>query len=198
MVQSPLANAGDLGLTPQLGRSLGGGNGNSLQYSCLDNSMDRGAWQGYPWGHKESDMTERLILSMSFSCNVQAWTLTCNRAKEGPVVLSLQVTSFWASAGLKILPQHISLISWPLSDQVRDFGFPTLAAKKSHIPSVRVLHWSLMETFNGTLSSVIHMGIEKLLTCWSSVLGNSLHWLLFQQGESMCCMVIWLCLHDNL
>ena len=45
MVKNPPANAGDMGLTPGLGRSLGIGNGNPLQYSCLENSMDRGAWQ---------------------------------------------------------------------------------------------------------------------------------------------------------
>ena len=38
-------NAGDLGLIPGLGRSLGEGNSYPLQYSCLENSMDRGAWQ---------------------------------------------------------------------------------------------------------------------------------------------------------
>ena len=37
-------NAGDLGLIPGLGRSPGERNGNPLQYSCLENSMDRGAW----------------------------------------------------------------------------------------------------------------------------------------------------------
>ena len=37
-------NAGDPGLIPGLGRSPGGGNGNPLQYSCLENPMDRGAW----------------------------------------------------------------------------------------------------------------------------------------------------------
>ena len=37
-------NAGDLGLIPGLGRSSGEGNGNPLQYSCLENSMDQGAW----------------------------------------------------------------------------------------------------------------------------------------------------------
>ena len=37
--------AGDLGLIPRLGRSPGQGNNNPLQYSCLWNSMDRGAWQ---------------------------------------------------------------------------------------------------------------------------------------------------------
>ena len=40
-----MCNAGDLGLIPGLGRSPGDGNGNPLQYSCLENSVDRGAWQ---------------------------------------------------------------------------------------------------------------------------------------------------------
>ena len=38
-------DAGDAGSTPGLGRSPGGGNGNPLHYSCLENPMDRGAWQ---------------------------------------------------------------------------------------------------------------------------------------------------------
>ena len=38
-------NAGDLGLIPGLGRSPGEGNGNPLQYSCLENRMDKGAWR---------------------------------------------------------------------------------------------------------------------------------------------------------
>ena len=52
-------NTGDLSLTPGLGRSPEGGNGYPLQYSCLENSMDRGSLASYsPWGHKESDRTE--------------------------------------------------------------------------------------------------------------------------------------------
>ena len=46
-VKNPLANtgeAGDSGLIPVLGRPPGVGNGNPFQYSCLENSMDRGAW----------------------------------------------------------------------------------------------------------------------------------------------------------
>ena len=44
---------------PGLGRSPGEGNGNPLQYSCLENPMDRGTWLGYgPWGREESDTTE--------------------------------------------------------------------------------------------------------------------------------------------
>ena len=65
MVKNPPANAGDVGSIPWSGRSPGGGNGNPLQYSCWDNSMDRGAWQGYsPWSCKESDVTERDSLHM--------------------------------------------------------------------------------------------------------------------------------------
>ena len=50
---------GDLGLIPGSGRSPGQGNGSPLQYSCLGNPVDRGAWD-----HKESDTTERLTLSL--------------------------------------------------------------------------------------------------------------------------------------
>ena len=48
MVKNPPANAGDArdeGLIPGSGRSLGGGTHNSLQCSCLENPMDRGAWR---------------------------------------------------------------------------------------------------------------------------------------------------------
>ena len=44
MVKKSASNAGDMGSIPGLGRSPGGGNGNPLQYSCLENPMDRGAW----------------------------------------------------------------------------------------------------------------------------------------------------------
>ena len=48
-------NAGDQGSVPGLGRSPGEGNGNSLQYSCLENSKDRGAWQATIQGVAELD-----------------------------------------------------------------------------------------------------------------------------------------------
>ena len=49
-VKNPPANAGDTSSIPGSGRSLGEGNGNPLQYSCLGNSMDRGAWQAIVHG----------------------------------------------------------------------------------------------------------------------------------------------------
>ena len=51
-------NAGAPGLIPGLGRSPGGGNGNQLHFSELENSMDRGAWWVTDHGVAESDMTE--------------------------------------------------------------------------------------------------------------------------------------------
>ena len=58
MVKNLLANAGDAGLLPGSGRSPGEGNGNAFQYCCLENPMDRGAWQATVHGvAKEPDMT---------------------------------------------------------------------------------------------------------------------------------------------
>ena len=61
MVKNPLANAGDIrdaGSIPGLGISPGGGHGNPLQYSCLENPTDRGAWWATVHRVAELDMTE--------------------------------------------------------------------------------------------------------------------------------------------
>ena len=52
-------DARDASSVPGLGRSPGGGSDNPLQYSCLENSMDRGTWRATLHGVTESDMTER-------------------------------------------------------------------------------------------------------------------------------------------
>ena len=61
MVKNLSANAGDVrdtGLIPGWGRSPGGGHGNPLQYSCLENPVDRGAWRATVHIIAESDTTE--------------------------------------------------------------------------------------------------------------------------------------------
>ena len=57
-IKNPHANAGDPGLIPGSGISPGEGNGNPLQYSCLENSMVQRSLEGYsPWDDEELDTT---------------------------------------------------------------------------------------------------------------------------------------------
>ena len=54
VVKNPPAKAGDMGLIPGLGRFPGGENGNPLQYSCLENPLDRGVWKAIVHGVSKS------------------------------------------------------------------------------------------------------------------------------------------------
>ena len=77
------SNARDLGLIPGSGRSPGEGNGNSPQYSCLENLMDREAWWATVHGVAKSDMTEGLTHSITGAesersveqCDPRRWIL---------------------------------------------------------------------------------------------------------------------------
>ena len=63
--------AGDLGLTPGLGRSPGGGHGNPLQYSCLENPHGQRSLVGYrSWGRKDLDTTEQLSTAQHMCVSV--------------------------------------------------------------------------------------------------------------------------------
>ena len=80
MVKNPPASVGDIrdmGSIPGSGRSPGGGNDNPLQYSCLENPMDREALQAYsPCGCKESDMTEMLSMHKGSVCVLEETVFT--------------------------------------------------------------------------------------------------------------------------
>ena len=68
MVKNPLANAGDtrdVGSIPVSGRFPGGGHGNPVQYSCLENPMDRGAWWAAVYGVAQSRTLLKQLSSSS-------------------------------------------------------------------------------------------------------------------------------------
>ena len=69
VVKNPPANAGDAGSIPGSGRSPGVGNGNPLQYSCLGNPMDRGAWWAAVYGVAQSRTRLKRLSSSSNSKN---------------------------------------------------------------------------------------------------------------------------------
>ena len=72
MVKNLPASAGDPGLIPESGRSPEEGNGNPLQYFCLGNPMDRGAWWSTVSGvAKESDMTGQLNNIVNYT--IEGW-----------------------------------------------------------------------------------------------------------------------------
>ena len=76
VVKNPPANAGDVRSIHGLGRCPGEGNGNPLQYSCLGNPMDRGAWWATVHGSKEElDMTEQLNNNKRSKAGQKDWGL---------------------------------------------------------------------------------------------------------------------------
>jgi len=90
-------NAGDLGSIPGLERSPGGGHDNPLQYSCLENPVDRGAWRDCsPWGRKESDTTERL--STHTACEASLIELFQLQGSSQPVTVNF----WWAATALLV------------------------------------------------------------------------------------------------
>ena len=89
VVKNPPANAGDIrdaGLIPRLERSPGEGNGNPLQYSCLENPMDRSLVGYSPWGRKDLDMTEQPSMH---ACKLTAASLSAaiHSAKQALILL---------------------------------------------------------------------------------------------------------------
>ena len=99
-VKASANNAGDLGSIPGLGRSLGEGNGNPLQYSCLENLMDGGAW----WARVHGVANNQTRLSdFTFT-----FKLTCGETSE----LQDHVTSEEILFQVKVFNSGISAELW--------------------------------------------------------------------------------------
>ena len=91
-----VCNAGDLGLIPGLGRSLGGGHGNPLQCSCLENPHGQRSLVGCsPCGHKESDMTEQLSTAQREG-NGNLWVCSQLQVVWGPRTCDWHLKRGWS------------------------------------------------------------------------------------------------------
>ena len=85
-------DAGDGGSFPGSGRSLGEGNGSLLEYSCLENSMDRGAWQAIVHGLTKSWM----LLSTSFTVVPELFQPTVPQSSSSVLVTGLFLFSIFS------------------------------------------------------------------------------------------------------
>ena len=114
-----------LGSIPGLGRSPGGGHGNPLQYSCLENPHGQRSYS--PWGHKESDMTERLSTTHSSFKGSNSEKI-CNMSCKLNCV-------FWFSIDPKTSYYH----EWDTNFWKAD-TFPTIPESFSHGDDPRAGH----------------------------------------------------------
>ena len=104
-------NAGDPGSIPGSGRSPGEGNGNPLQYSCLENPMEGGAWQATVHGVAELDMTERLHFHFQFYLNITV-CMVAQMVKHLPTMRETRVQSLgWEDLLEKEMATHSSILA---------------------------------------------------------------------------------------
>ena len=107
MAKNLPATAGDVGSTPGLGRSPGGGNGNTLQYSCLGNPMDRGACQATVCGVvKQLNVTEQLSTHNTY----QALCELLGTARLDKCALFPKLFSYYRKVIVPLL--HITCFFW--------------------------------------------------------------------------------------
>ena len=141
MVKNLPANAGDVGSIPGLGRFSGEGNGNSLQHSCLENSMDRGAWRATVHGIarvRRDLVTKQQQITVS---NIKIRTLGLELEKAvAPHSSTLAWRIPWTEepGGLQSMG---SLSRTRLSDFTFTFHFPAL--EKEMATHSSVLDWRI-------------------------------------------------------
>ena len=143
-------NAEDVGSIPCLERSPGEGNGNSLQYSCLENSMERGAWQATVHGVAKSqtrlrDLTttamevirNSLLLGtpLQYSClenpmDGGAWLAAVHGVAKSQTRLNDFTFSFHFHALEKEMATHSSVLAWRIPGTGEPGGLPSMGSHR--------------------------------------------------------------------
>ena len=118
-VKASACNVGDLGLIPGLGRSPGEGNGNPLQYSCLENPIDRGAWWATVHGVVKSrtQLSDFTLLHMHMYVCVLSNSVMCDSCD--PMDCSLPSSSVYGILQARVL-ECVAISSSRGSSQTRD------------------------------------------------------------------------------
>ena len=126
VVKNLAANAGDTrdaGSIPAWGRSPGGGNGNPLQYSCLENSMDRGAWRATVhgatksqtqlrgWAHKIYSLSDFLYVQIYFLYSKMIQIRTNQRETRTCIGQELEGPKFIAFCAVPVKMGHLTLLT---------------------------------------------------------------------------------------
>ena len=118
---NPPANAGDIevmGSIPGSGRSPGGGHGNPLQYSCLDNPMDRGSW-----GCKELDIISIAAAGTFLYSFKYVYSLLAQMVKNPPAMQETWVQSLgWEDPLEKGIATHSSILAWRIPWTIQSMG----------------------------------------------------------------------------
>ena len=120
LVKNPPASAGDAGLMPGWGRSPGGGNGNPLQYSCLGNPMDKGAWQAAVHGVAKSQTR----LCDSTGATIYAEDTTVNKRDKSLLSVNQLVNGSCESSSEQASQSPWTLVSLLISAMKCSSWFP--------------------------------------------------------------------------
>ena len=150
----------DIGSIPGLGRSPGGGNSNPVQYSCLENSMERGAWQatvhgsqwvGHDWATEHT--RHRLILLKRYQDFQTTKCCTMRRYRITSLVRSLYITKSgrpkWSSThhAIKVVVRNDSkAISWLQSYKLSSHPHLT------ELFSIQIQSFDLLRTIKSTIT----------------------------------------------
>ena len=170
-------DTGDTGSIPGLGRFSGGGNGNPLQYSCLENPMDRGDWQSSPQGLKESEMTEWLSTLLHLTLNYKIFNRLSLRWVTDRV-LHLIVDSQHIS--LCVQGYHVEFYgSFCWTQYLAQFGCP-MSVELNRIPGAWTVSYFLSwagkqnrrQSFRNSLSTLVNKfhlicSSENITWIWS-------------------------------